>query len=391
MNSNRGVELETYIKEIIAPGDENGNGRVVRFQLPSGLEIIGLPTKNFYGGHWDLGPTWNYVVLADKPFLVDAGRFGQGKKLVGMMQAADINPADLAFVLISHGHEDHDGGLAELVKFTQLKIKAHGIYERLIRKYPENAPPGPKEDFPAKCWHCFMPESFYTANCLGYHRVLQELEVDVIGSGENELMAGIRSFHLPGHSPDCLALLLGNEAMIVGDIVLPDISPWPTCENMFDVVAPVLQPHYTDAAAVFGLECYIKSLKKLREIAFQRPDLAVFPAHRIYYGGQWNGIDLVRRVDELIAHHVQRCGAILDILKNGPKTDEQIAREHFGSELLEGFGSLMAATEVVSHCELLMKSGDITILNNKKYAVTGSKNFETHINGLKPEISENVN
>ena len=193
MNSNSGAELKRYIKEIIAPGDENGNGRVVRFRMSSGLEIIGLPTKNFYGGQWDLGPTWNYVVLADKPFLVDAGRFGQGKKLVGMMQAAGINPADLTFVLISHGHEDHDGGLAELVKFTHLKVKAHAIYELLIRKYPADAPPGPKENFPAKCWHCFMPESFYTANCLGYHRVLQQLAVDSIGSGENELMADIHN------------------------------------------------------------------------------------------------------------------------------------------------------------------------------------------------------
>lgn len=284
--------MEKYIKKIIAPGDENGNGKVVRFKMPSGLEVIGLPTKNFYGGHWDLGPTWNYVVLAEKPFLVDAGRFGQGKNLVGMLEAAGIRPAELAFVLISHGHEDHDGGLAELVKFTRLKVRAHKIYERLIRKDPANAPPGPKEDFPAKCWHCFMPESFYTANCLGYHRVLQELAVNAVGDGENELMDAIHSFHLPGHGPDCLALMLGNEALIVGDIVLADISPWPTCENMFDVVAPVLQARYMDPAAIFGLQRYLKSLRKLEEIASQHPDLAIFPAHRIYYGGRWNGIDL---------------------------------------------------------------------------------------------------
>ena len=71
--------MKQYIKEIINKGDDSGNGMTVRFSLPSGLEIIGLPTKNFYGGHWDLGPTWNYAVLADKPFLVDSGRFGQGK------------------------------------------------------------------------------------------------------------------------------------------------------------------------------------------------------------------------------------------------------------------------------------------------------------------------
>jgi len=82
--------LKKYIKEIINKGDENGNEMVVKFQLPSGLEIYGLPTKNFYGGHWDLGPTWNYAVMADKPFLVDSGRFGQGKNLVGILGSDNV-------------------------------------------------------------------------------------------------------------------------------------------------------------------------------------------------------------------------------------------------------------------------------------------------------------
>jgi hypothetical protein len=67
--------------EVIHRGDDSGNEMTVRWRLPSGLEIIGLPTKNAYGGHWDLGPTWNYAVLTDKPFLVDSGRFGQGNQL----------------------------------------------------------------------------------------------------------------------------------------------------------------------------------------------------------------------------------------------------------------------------------------------------------------------
>ena len=79
------MEIKQHIKEVINQGDESGNGMTVRFGLPSGLEIIGLPTKNFYGGHWDLGPTLNYVVLVDRPFLVDAGRYGQGRHLVDML------------------------------------------------------------------------------------------------------------------------------------------------------------------------------------------------------------------------------------------------------------------------------------------------------------------
>lgn len=377
--------MEQYIKEIINPGDENGNEMVIKFQLPSGLEIFGLPTRNFYGGHWDLGPTWNYAVMADKPFLVDSGRFGQGKNLIRMMESAGVSAEDLGFVLISHSHEDHDGGLAELVESTRLKVKAHAIYDLLIRRYPENAPPGHKQAFPAKCWHCPMPESFWSKNCLEYHRVLHNLVIDKINDGENPLGPHIRTFHLPGHSPDCLAVLLGEEAILVGDIVLPDISPWPTREAMFAEVAEIIKPGYTDPEALFGLQRYIKSLKKLAEIAVQHPDILILPAHRFYYNNRWNGIQLADRINELIRHHIERCAAILEILGSRPKTAEEIAQEHFDAKLLEGFGSMMAANEAISHCELLIACGDVTAIDGNKYAATGKTDFKVYIESLRPD------
>ena len=109
-------------------------------------------------------------------------------------------------------------------------------------------------------------------NVIQFHlRVLKELNVDKIGDGESVLANDIRSFHLAGHSPDCLVLLLGEEAIIVGDIVLPDISPWPTRLSLFAEVAEIIKPEYTEPEAIFGLQRYIKSLKKLAEIGIQYP------------------------------------------------------------------------------------------------------------------------
>jgi len=377
--------LKQHIDTVIHQGDASGNDMTVRFRLPSGLEIYGLPTKNFYGGHWDLGPTWNYAVMADKPFLVDAGRFGQGENLVAMMKSVGIRPQDLDFVLISHSHEDHDGGLSELVKSTRINVKAHAIYDLLIRKYADQAPPGYKEQFPAKCWHCVMPESFYSKNCLHYHKVLQDLTIDKISDGNQTLATNITSYHLAGHSPDCLAVMLGEEAIVVGDVILPDITPWPTREAMFDEVADVIKPDYTEPHAVFGLRRYIKSLKKLAEIARAHPDILVLPAHRLYYNDHWNGIQLAERVDELLQHHIQRCAAIIEILNNKPKTADEIAQEHFEDRLLEGFGSFMAANEIISHCELLIDSRDVVSVNGDRYSATDSGDFETYFKALRPD------
>ena len=371
--------------EVVQKGDRSGNEMVVRFRLPSGLEIFGLPTKNAYGGHWDLGPTWNYAVMADRPFLVDAGKFGQGDRLLAMIETAGIAPTDLDFVMISHSHEDHDGGLAELIEATRLEVKAHAIYDQLIRHYPALSPGLNKKYFPAKCWHCFMPESFYAKNCLDYHRVLQGLTVDAIADGQNQLAPDVYTYHLPGHSPDCLAVRLGDDAIIVGDIILPDISPWPTRKAMFDEVAHVIRPAYTNAAAIFGLSRYIRSLKTLIQIADDYPGLLVLPAHRFYYDDRWNPIDLAGRARQLMAHHIERCGVIVQLLNGKPKTAEEIAAEYFEDRLLEGFGTLMATNEIVSHCELLVDSGDVVKADANRYAASGTMTFEAYINNLKAD------
>jgi glyoxylase-like metal-dependent hydrolase (beta-lactamase superfamily II) len=310
---------------------------------------------------------------------VDAGRFGQGRHLVDMMDTAGITPGDLAFVLISHSHEDHDGGLAELVELTECRVKAHTVYDLLIRQYPALAPKGYKQAFPAKCWHCIMPASFLEKNCLGYHKVLQSLEVDCIGDKPEKIDKDISTIHLPGHSPDSLAVVLGREAIIVGDVVLPDITPWPTRLEQYDEVAGVLTPMYPEAGSLFGLNCYLDSLAKLKQIVDRTPDILVLPAHRHYYNNQWNSIQLFERLDQLVEHHIQRCGAILDILATGTKEVDEIVQLHFKASLLKGPGRHMAANEIVSHAELLQACGDLEEVEHHMYAATGSREFEEHI------------
>ncbi|MEJ2724209.1 MAG: MBL fold metallo-hydrolase [Deltaproteobacteria bacterium] len=358
---------------------------VVRLRLPSGLEILGLPTKNFYGGDWDLGPTWNYLVLADRPFLVDTGRTGEGKTLLEKLKTVGVSGKDLAFVLLSHGHEDHDGGLAEIVQATGVSVKAHVLYERLIRSYPDDAPPGVNRDFPASCWRCAMPESFSNKHCRVYHRERGRLEIETIGDGETSITDSVVSYHLPGHSPDALAFLLGEEALLVGDTLLPDISPHPTRLCYFDDVANVLGPNYSNGDSIYGLGAYLRSLKKLEGIGTRTGQLTILPAHRLFYNHQWNEMDLNKRVRDLLTHHVERCACILETLKPGPKTVRELAAASFDAALLKGSGIVMAENEILSHCELLETSGDLVSCNGGRLEATGTSNFESTIEALEPE------
>ncbi|MBW1790032.1 MAG: MBL fold metallo-hydrolase, partial [Deltaproteobacteria bacterium] len=319
----------------------------------------------------------------DRPFLIDAGRRGAGEELFQMMDGVGVSPADLAFVLLTHGHEDHDGALPEIVPRIGLTVKAHHIYGSLIRFYPEEAPPAVRKDFPAACWRCAMPESFSRKYCVDYHRERSVLEIEGIGDGTKELGSGIVSHHLPGHSPDALCVLLGEEAIAVGDTLLPEISPSPSQEGFFELVRSILEPAYSDPQAVYGLRSFIRSLKRLGKIAEAHPDLLVLPGHRLFFNNRWNEVVLNERVRELIRHHIDRCAAMLEILERGPKTAREIAAEYFEERLLKGFGMIMAENEVISHCELLIAAGDAAAKDGR-YHATGAGQFESLIDSLEP-------
>ena len=369
---------------LIQSGEENGSNAIFRLTLPSGREVTGLATENKYGGEWDLGPTWNYVIGPERPFLVDTGKSGMGLRLLEMMAQVGIEGKDLEFVLLSHGHEDHDGGLAELVAQTGTPVKAHFIYERLCRMYPYKAPAKDKETFSASCWNCMLPASFTQLHCRKYHEDRHQLEIEGLHQDVSFIGPGVQVHHLPGHSPDSLAVQLDEELLLVGDIILPEITPHPSQEKAFQMVKPLLSPCCSRGSDIYGLEAYLGSLKKLRILAGRFPDLIILPGHRLFTNGHWNILDLKARVDEVIEHHIQRCGAILAILQEGPQTAEEVARRHFDPKLLKGPGMKMATAEILSHAEFLLKTKDILWGPDQFLESLGSSHFESCIRGERP-------
>jgi len=320
--------------------------------------------------------------MADPPFLVDVGRRGKTKGLLDMIKSIGLSTEAIKTVVISHGHEDHDGGLYEFHQSIRAHFQAHPIYTRLIRSYPDYAPDDVRREFPAGCWRCFMPESFVKDTCPDYHRERRVLDIENIEPGKNKLGTGIHIDHFPGHSPDAIAVFLSDEAVIVGDTVLPDITPIPTREDLYNQLEEVLKPEYSRAEDLYGLKTYIISLKRLKETREKNPELVVHHAHRLFYNGRWNDMELKTRVDELIGHHIERCADILRILQHGPKNAREIARDHFEPNLLEGLGIHMAENEILSHCELLEHSNDVKRLDNGQFENTGQKAFEGMIHAL---------
>jgi glyoxylase-like metal-dependent hydrolase (beta-lactamase superfamily II) len=182
-----------------------------------------------------------------------------------------------------------------------------------------------------------MPETFTRSHCREYPRQRDGLKTNRLEAMRFPLDEAVVLHHLPGHSPDALAYQIGAEALIVGDTLLSDITPHPSQEAFYPLIQPLLPPEFPPVSNCYGLRAYVSSLRRLAVMGRKFPRMRVLPAHRLFYNDRWGTIELGKRSEEIIEHHLQRCASILQVLKDGPKTAEEIARAYYEPKLLKGF------------------------------------------------------
>jgi glyoxylase-like metal-dependent hydrolase (beta-lactamase superfamily II) len=365
--------------DIITRGKDNGEGMVIRYETAKGTNVFGLGMPNIYAtADWDLGPTWCYLILGQKSTLIDTGHFGNSEFLKTILSSLGKGVSDIDRIIITHSHDDHDGNLAELLPLTRAELWAHSIYRQMIAYHPHITDGASHPEFPGSCRLCNMPEEFYKSNCLPYHQKRSALGIDSVIE-DNRVVAedDLRFIFTPGHSPDSICILLEDEVIFTGDTILPDITPHPSLAYTFQVNRRILPEGYRGENTVYGLMVYIKSLEKIATLPSQ-PIKATFPAHRLFYSGQFNVIDSSsNRAMEIIRFHIDRCSDILRIIDKKPTGVKDIAIQHFVPELLIGMGELMAQHEIMAHIEVMKQSGDVCWVGENEDLVqrTGSNNF----------------
>jgi len=66
-----------------------------------------------------------YLLLGDRPVLVDTGTPGDLKRILAALKANGVDPKQLALILLTHGHSDHAGCAAELRRRSGAQIALH--------------------------------------------------------------------------------------------------------------------------------------------------------------------------------------------------------------------------------------------------------------------------
>ena len=364
--------------EVLRHGDAQGNGMVLKLTTDQGLTIhsVAVPRE----GHSYTGPTWAYLFENEGLSLIDSGMTGSFSKFEEGVQYTGYRVEDIQRVIITHGHEDHDGAVAQLVAETGAEVWAHDIYAHLQRYDPrdiERRATSPLQQEMHRVAQVNDVVSRSSPERESYLQRRKELKLDHrIHSGER--LGNLTFLHAPGHSPDEICVTLDG-VVFTGDHVLPEITPHPTTKTRF---APEVKQHlpeeYHNEDGWYGLETYLRSLQMVADLG---PTVAVLPAHRLFNRSKFNFLT-VTRADDLIQHHAQRLSRMLARLRSETLNLEQLTRRIFERRKLEGGNLFAALTEVVAHIELLQDAGDLEVGDRGQLRPTGAENYQQLINEL---------
>lgn len=366
---------------VLRHGDARGNGMVVRLTTSRGAEIHAIAVPQDWPS--PTGPTWTYLFENEGLTLIDAGAAGSYHALADGIAQAGFDVRDLARVIVTHGHWDHDGAVAQLVGETEAKLWAHDIYAHLLRHNPRDIERQPATPVQEEMRRVVMAHPGQGQSQAWASRRQQQIEarrgLEVAhGVRDAERFGGLTFVHAPGHAPDEICATLDG-AVFTGDHVLPEITPHPTTKVRYPAdVKDALPAEYRDEDSLYGLATYLRSLKKVADLG---PDVAVLPAHRLFNHGRFN-FEGAGRAGEVIEHHVQRLGRILRRIGHQAVALEDVTRGIFEHRKLIGGNLYAALSEVVAHVELLEDAGDLEVTDDFRLHWKGSENYRQLISEL---------
>lgn len=310
------------VVETVAPG-------VHRLPLPMPDE--GLRVVNVYAVETDSG-----LALIDTGW----GTEESWSTLSLMLASRGHLITDVAFVLVTHAHEDHMGLAARIQREAGAHVIAGGG-ERL------------SIDAVRHHWADNVAARMRFLSTLGadeeaaqnHDQMLREqpdweLRVDFCETDTISEVAGLRLLPTPGHTRGHMCVVDDGRGLVfTGDHVLPHITP---------AVGFEVCPSKT------ALADYLQSLEVTRRLEIDR----VLPAH-----GESLGC-LAQRVDELLAHHRQRLEMTSSAVRSMRTAREVATRlpwtrhgRDFGE--LDPFHRMLAVWETWQHLEYLVAAGDL--------------------------------
>lgn len=157
-----------------------------------------------------------YSYLIETPaalFLIDGGVAGNGRRILKRIADIGRKPEELLFALITHGHADHFGGLAEVQEASQCAIICHPAHADTVRTGGMLVSPG--LNVFGKIYERIATVALPMMKPPKLRRVFSAED----GSQLHRFGLPGRILYTPGHSTGDLTVVLDDGSAFVGDLV----------------------------------------------------------------------------------------------------------------------------------------------------------------------------
>ncbi len=314
-----------------------------QFATAQGARIYRIPMEAF-PNFW----AYAYLVFEDgMTVLVDTGSgFGNSNQhlldgfervrscegLASVMDALD-------YILITHGHIDHFGGLPFLLEKSDAKVGIHELDLRNLTNYEERIVVSERRlrQFLLEAGVESEKQEEIIRVYLVNKMLFKSVPVDFTYNAIDMQLGEFEFLHVPGHSAGHVVIRL-HDVLFGGDHVLNDISPhqWPERLTLN-----------------MGLGHYLDSLEKLKAWAGNDITLTLSGHNEPIF-------KLGDRIAQIKRIHAQRLERTLDILAE-PHTVAEVSSQLFGE--VGGYDVLLSVEEAGAHVEYLYQRGLLGISN----------------------------
>jgi hydroxyacylglutathione hydrolase len=151
----------------------------------------------------------SFLVLGERPVLVDTGSPKDGSKLMDNLADHGVQGRDLALILHTHGHSDHCGSTRQLKEATSAPTAIHPA-DAGVMDSGQNQATKPT-CLMAKLLHVFVADRFPAVR----PDILLPDELDLEAFGVDGKVV-----YSPGHTAGSISVLLSTGEAIVGDLLM---------------------------------------------------------------------------------------------------------------------------------------------------------------------------
>ncbi len=154
-----------------------------------------------------------YLILGEKPILVDTGSPGDTEAIRSKLKALDIRFSDLAMIVHTHVHSDHMGSTAAIVQEAKCPVAYHVADQAVVDRATNGSLKGVglRGKIMARI---FSRSAFQAVNADLFLKHDMRL---------NDYGCDVRIIETPSHTPGSISIITPDGQAIIGDVIMGGI------------------------------------------------------------------------------------------------------------------------------------------------------------------------